>query len=247
MKQRNDRWESDGVAYPTETVCIGKGSEFVIFFHGMYGSVFSSAPERSKMDVASALAHRYRVRVGLYETSRKVRYTGGDFVRWADTAFSGKTFDDERSDVRLALQNLKRRARNPDRIVFVGFSLGGTLATFFLNTHKPRALLMFGSGNATFHTDRPVGKGYPDKERINNNLRRYRGIVNIYQGTEDDSVPPAGAEEMFRSAVLAQERRLVLLRGVDHRFLSRNGKRDTQLDRFLIDEIGTVVEQIRRT
>ncbi len=232
--------------YPTRAKVFPglQGGSLVIFFHGLFGGSIDPLCSPEIHRLAERLIQDNICAVGLYETSRNLMRDDRDFIAWAKEAFAGKTFADEVHDVEIALKELTNAFSEYKRLIFVGFSLGGTLSTYFLDTYHPDAVLMFGSGCATRSKHMPIGSTYPPKSEILDNLKNYRGTLKIFQGTEDAVVPKGGAKQILRAATKAARRDFVQLGGVDHRFQMRYGTPDATLKDFLFKEVVLAVEEI---
>jgi predicted esterase len=209
----------------------------ILFFHGLFGTTIGSCADGQIKNSFEYFKSNKLASVAMYQTSRHTeRSKDVEFIEWAKESFEGKSFNDELSDVARALEQILQSAKYT-RLLFVGFSLGGTLSTFFLEKYKPDGVLMFGSSCMTNSHNVPIGSTYPKKEIILKNLENYPGILKIYQGTDDTVVPKEGALEMIKMAKNSSRRDFVILHKVDHRFLFRNNIRDTSLDQDIFKEI----------
>lgn len=222
----------------TQTKFIPCGDKpLVVFFHGMFGTTLGPHAEGQLINSMNFLVEKNLASVYVYQTSRSIeRDKKQDFKKWALLAFEGKSFKEELDDVSRALNQLIN-IELYDKTIFVGFSLGGTISTYFLEKYNPKTVLMFGSSCMTKSKDMPIGSSYPEKNQILNNLESYSGVVKIYQGTDDEVVPKEGAHEMWQAAKNAKRKELIVLQGVDHRFMHYNSLRDLTLDSYVVQEI----------
>lgn len=232
--------------YPTRSKVLPgpTGGTFVIFFHGLFSGSLDPLTGANIHTLSQRLAGANVASVGLYETSRNLLRDNREFMVWAKESFAGKTFEMEKQDVALALKELIHACPSYKRLVFVGFSLGGTLSTYFLDTYKPTAVLMFGSGCTTRSKNVPIGSSYPAKQEILDNLKNFTGTLKIIQGTKDTVVPKAGAMQIVRAASKAMRRDFIQLLGVDHRFLLRDGKADPAITDILYKEIIDTIKAV---
>ncbi len=222
----------------TRRIIPKKSSDILtIFFHGLFGGSLDPLCSPEIHALSERLVAEKIVTVGLYETSRNCLRDGRDFFVWGKEAFAGKTFSDEVNDVGIALKKITSAFPSYKKLVFVGFSLGGTLSTYFLDAYHPDAVVMFGSGCTTRNKHVPIGSTYPPKQEIFNNLKNFAGTIKIYQGTKDTIVPKGGAKQMLHAATHAIRRDFIQLCGVDHQFQLRDGKPDKTLRDVLFQEI----------
>lgn len=227
------------MTHPTRTKLLPgpTGGSLIIFFHGLFSGSLDPLTGAHIHTLSQRLAGANVASVGLYETSRNLLRDNREFMVWAKESFAGKTFEMEKQDVALALKELTHACPSYKRLIFVGFSLGGTLSTYFLETYKPDAVLMFGSGCTTRSKNVPIGSSYPAKQEILHNMKNYTGILKIFQGTHDVVVPKGGAMQIVRAAQSATRRDFIQLHGVDHRFMTRDGKPDPTIADVLYNEI----------
>lgn len=231
--------------YPTKTKILSgpQNGVLVIFFHGLFGGSLDPHCSPEIHVLAERLIADNISAVGLYETSRHCMHDGREFFVWGKEAFAGKTFSDEVNDVGIALKKITTAFASYKKLIFVGFSLGGTLSTYFLDTYRPDVVLMFGSGCTTRNTHVPIGSTYPPKQEIFNNLKNFSGTIKVYQGTKDTIVPKGGATQMLRAAKHAIRRDFIQLRGVDHQFQHRDGKPDKTLRDFVYTQLLMALRQ----
>lgn len=200
-----------------------KSTQLTIFFHGAYSSTLT---EKYTNIIRQLKKRKYKSDFLCYETSRK-HYSFEDhalpFEAYAQT-FSGKTFQDELEDVKTLLQHI--RIDRYDSLVFVGYSLGGTLSSFFIRQHtkKIKGIYLFGSGISTNRKTYPILSTYPNSSTILQNFKGYTGTVTLVQGTEDTIVPQEDAGNILAHAISAERTTHIRLKGVDHRFITKFGK-----------------------
>lgn len=190
------------------------------FLHGVFSTTlkdkyFSLAEEIEKNKIGS---------VFLYETSRKIYSweSNLEFEKYEQT-FKGKTFEDEKKDVEKAFKYfLKITSINDKNIVLVGFSLGGTLASFLLPKYGRliRSLFLFGSGISTKRKELPVLSSYPPKDKILSNFKNFNGSIYLIQGEKDNVVPKEEGREILKVENNSFIKKNVILKNIDHQFFS---------------------------
>lgn len=218
----------------------------VVFFHGAFGRPFV------KDDHYEILMKRLNqdldVCVGIGQTSSLDPDKNDEFSKIAEL-YNGKTFEQELGDVRTIYQFfhdnfLKSLLGESDRkIVFCGFSLGGTLSSFLVKEYEGKGLkeiLLFGSGCSTKRPDLPILNTYPKKEHVLRNLKDFKGSVTLFQGSEDEVVDKESGILLLNSAENAFSKSLVSVDGADHRFVKRNGENYDYID-FLFSQIKMAV------
>lgn len=216
-----------------------KTNNYYIFFHGLY----SSSLKERYVEIAKKIISNNLGNVLLYETSREVYSFENekiDFLEYQKT-FSGKLFKDELRDVSLVIEHLVNELiKEKDfKLNFIGFSLGGTISSFFIEKYKKylNNIFLFGSSIETKNKKRPIVEDYPKKETILNYFSKHTGGLLLIQGTRDNVVNGKKAELIIEAAKKAKYTSIIKLRGVDHRFLKID-------DTISVDKINDTIYQI---
>jgi pimeloyl-ACP methyl ester carboxylesterase len=197
-----------------------------VFFHGAYGTSLDNP--RDNM----LIHHLIEMNLGnifCYETSRPSA-AHNQKLNWEEkiNLFEGKTFQNELDDVQLVFSHLHNTlVRNSDKSKyhFIGFSLGGTLASFLLPQYGGLvdSICLFGSGISTNGVDKPITSTYADQSIILSNYQSYSGSLTLVQGSEDTVVPMDPAKLVLEVALKARWKQLVVMYGVDHTFKYLHG------------------------
>jgi len=191
-----------------------------VLFHGVYTSSVNSNKHEilARKLIDNGMGNVFRL-----ETSRANK----DSVlnNWEEhvASFRGKTFVNELTDVKAAIKklvDLDREIENNIKYVFIGYSLGGTLASYLLPLmgSKVEHVFLFGSGVTTKGLDKPILDSYPNKLDILRNYLNFHGGITLIQGTHDDIVPLKDAKEVLNVAEKASYRKHINVEGVDHTF-----------------------------
>lgn len=195
------------------------------FLHG----AFTTTLKDKYINLAKDITKQKMGSVFLYETSRKI-YSWEyclEFEKYERT-FEGKTFEEEKKDVENAFKHfLKITAIKNKNIVLIGFSLGGTLASFLLPKYKNliQSIYLFGSSISTKRKKLPILSSYPKKQSILNNFKNFSGNIYLIQGEKDDVVPITEAKKILVVAKKSILKKNIILKDVDHRFnLIKNNK-----------------------
>lgn len=205
-----------------------KSNIFYIFFHGS----FSTTLKKRYFELAKKLTEGSFGNVFLFETSRPIpafdtKATIDDFEKYRAT-FNGKTFADEVVDMQTIfeffIQQYVTKVRYP-QVKIVGISLGGTISSYLLPKYNELITDIFylGSGITTKNRGLSLIAGYPTRTKLLKHFSNYTGNITLVQGTADTTVPQEDAREIIFKSKKAQQRSLILLSGVDHRFLYING------------------------
>ncbi|MEI7990193.1 MAG: hypothetical protein WCI88_14250 [Chloroflexota bacterium] len=209
-----------------------------IFFHGSFGSGF----EPKHQYLSDALVGGRFGSVLRYETSRQVykfHENIDDFEKYKET-FRGKSFADELFDVKEVIKrilDLENSKNTETHLIFIGFSLGGTLASFLINDYREylKKIILFGSGITTLAAGDPILESYPSSDVILGNYKGYSGSLVLVQGSEDTAVPQEAARRVIFESSDARRRELVIMKGINHRFRTINGKlAELELNRELL-------------
>lgn len=222
-----------------------KSDVFYIFFHGS----FSTTLKKRYFELANKLTEESIGNVLLFETSRVIpafdtKATTDDFEKYRAT-FDGKTFADELADMQTLfaffMKTYVAKAKHP-KVRIVGISLGGTLSSFLIPDYKDVITDIFylGSGVTTKNRSLSLIADYPTKAQLLKHFAAYTGNITLIQGTADTTVPQEEAREIIFAAEKAQQRTLILLSGVDHRFMFVNGEyKEEDLNQKLLEIIAT--------
>lgn len=212
-----------------------------IFFHGCCGTVYDHAPTTYQL-LSEQLAKSGAVSI-IFENSRNLQKLDFspekfDFQEFTKGAFGGKTFQQELNDASTAVSSLLAEVKNllgdkPFSLTFVGFSLGGLMATLLTTQHALDRLFLFGSA-ASFQveSDLPIlghGLSQEEQQRIYAAAIRFEQPTTLVHGSLDDTALRPQAEELFRWFTNAVESRYIEWLGVDHRFKQRNLHNDPEL------------------
>lgn len=216
-------------------------SNYFFFLHGVY----STCLKQKYFYLADKISNKKLGNVFLFESSRKVYTfeTKLDFKQYVKT-FEGKTFNDELQDVLNIFEyfygNFVKNKKTA-RIFLIGFSLGGTLASYLLPIYGDRVkgVVLFGSGVTTKGINKPITKTYPSKNSLLSNFKTFEGILTLVQGSNDIIVPLIEAREIIDYSDKAFIRSLIILKGVDHRFVNIN---DTKRENYLIKMIINIIK-----
>lgn len=202
---------------------INKSNKLTIFFHG----VFSTTLDVKHQEIIKKIEkNNYNSDFLCFETSRHYNTFENknySFEEYANT-FNGKNFTDELDDIKNLLRSVN--IEQYTEIIFVGFSLGGTLSSFFIEEYseKVKKIFLFGSGISTKRKTLPILSTYPTKKDILHNFKKYEGDLIIVQGSLDTIVPQKDANLIISTASMARKTALIRLLGVDHRFLTKFNK-----------------------
>lgn len=217
-------------------------ARLVIFFHGCCGTVYDHQPTTYQL-LAQKLSTVNDINCAIFETSRmvsKLDFKEGmiDFQTFNQQAFVGKTFENELTDasraVRELIQVATEKIGSSFSLTFVGFSLGGLIATIIAKQYPVDRLFLFGSA-ALFDVDHDLpilGNGFLSKEGrriLIDAASHFTSQVMIVRGTSDDTAPRKEAIKLFEYFTEADERNFSEWSGVDHRFRQKNYVDDLSL------------------
>lgn len=214
------------------------------FLHG----VFSTTLKDKYKKLAKHIVKNNLGSVFLYETSRTLNTWENKLsFKQYEKSFIGKTFIDEKQDIenifkhflKLSLSDKKRN------IILVGFSLGGTLASFLLPKYNDliKDLYLFGSGISTKRKELPILSTYPSKRAILNNFKNYTGSIYLIQGERDNVVPTEEAKQIIKIAKNCLYKKIVILKDVDHQFYLIKNKNKIFIDQWIIKFIKNTLEE----
>lgn len=225
----------------------------VVFFHGCCGTVYDHELTTYQL-LAPMLTEEHGISSAIFETSRNIRKIDVDpqkvdFQNYTREAFGSKSFEQELHDARFAVSSLLKTAtvemRATPRCIFVGFSMGGIVATLLSEEFAPRHLFMFGSAlNFNVPKDLPIlGQGLTKKEQKMLVLaaQNYKGSVTLTRGSADDTALQDQSLKLFHYYNSAEKRTYQEWKGVDHRFKQKHDKGDPGLIKQLKEVILTGV------
>jgi pimeloyl-ACP methyl ester carboxylesterase len=128
-------------------------------------------------------------------------------------------------DVRAARHFLVRReGTSPERIIYVGESLGSAVVTELAAEHPPAGMLLrspfvdLASVGRVHYPFLPVGALLRDRYPLVEHLGEVEVPVTVVYGSADSIVPPAQSRSVAESA--PHLRRLVEVAGADHNSLA---------------------------
>lgn len=200
-----------------------KSNLYFILFHGSYSSSYNS--EKDEI-IAKLIINENLGNVILYETSRQI-YTFESSLPFEEykNVFGPKTFQQELQDVKTLFQFFRKTFIKGNNLIFVGFSLGGTLSSYFLPTYGKhiKKVFLFNSGITT-KIKGSTYSHYPNKEEILENFASYSGEIVLVQGRGDSVVPQDEATEILDIAKETSSTELIRLKGIDHSFRKIDGK-----------------------
>lgn len=126
-----------------------QASTLIVFFHGCCSGPYDVQPTFYQT-TAPLLAADPAISVAFYQSSRKLQKhllppeEYADYPAFITRAFGGKTIEDEYADAQAFLETLLNQHAY-ENVIFVGFSLGGVVATRLAATFKPQHLVLLGS------------------------------------------------------------------------------------------------------
>lgn len=220
-------------------------SHITIFFHGAY----STTLKKKYFQFARKLCSKANTHVVLYETSRDYSYAeferkGITFQEYEKT-FIGKTFQDELCDVQQVVSFVHdhyRTIKKPN-LHFIGMSLGGMLSSCLIKDYQSllRTIILIGSGYMIASADkRPILNSLPNT--ILQNYRNFLGNITILHGENDKVLSKEQSIKIFLNSTKSRNKKLIWIKGVDHRFLTLDNKPaekklSKQLLKIIINEI----------
>ncbi|MDO8451386.1 MAG: hypothetical protein Q7S76_00785 [bacterium] len=206
-------------------------SRLIILLHGAFGYPYHIAPTKYHFFIES-LSSEYHI--CLYQTSRYFEWRERPqltFESYRDASFDGKTFAMELNDVLSSCREIVARTKKETQkkvldITLVGFSLGGIMSIYVSAAlQNVDSIFMIGTG-VRFLNDFsvPVLGSLPSEKGILRKLGAFGGAAHFLRGSLDDMATSEATRLLFESATHAEERSLVEYKGVDHRFISKNGR-----------------------
>jgi predicted esterase len=229
-----------------------KGTKgLIIFFHGLGSSAFGSGPTNHSWLYDYFLAEGYSC--ALYESSRSSLPENSSTLSFEEQAkiiLKNKTFEDEINDAQsyflYITEKFKRNnSKALSNVHLVGFSLGGILATVLGATHTPKSISLFGSSlGFNLEPKTPIlGKAHLSLDsfikKVTNSARVVAGNILMVRGDDDTTAQSKETIDLFQAFNNAQRRNLVMLKGVNHRFKTNDGK----LDLELLPKLASMIEQ----
>ena len=208
-------------------------SKAFFFIHGLYSSC-----SQDKYFLLTKGLVKNDFNVFLFDRSRKKGYKDNFDIQTKSFFFKGKSFNEEINDVKIAFKFFLSFLPKKKEITIVGFSLGGTLASFLIKEYKNHVknIFLFGSGISTKNKNRPITDTYPRKEDILKNFSMFKGKIILVQGTKDNVVPIEEAREVITNKEsLAFIRKLIILKDVDHQFKYINDRKSKKINKIILD------------
>lgn len=203
-----------------------KNKRYFILFHGSFSSSYNS--EKDEI-IAKHIIKENLGNVILYETSRQT-YTFESTLPFEKykNIIGPKTYQQELEDVKILFNFFWEtiiKQNKESQLIFIGFSLGGTLSSYFLPRygHKIKKVFLFNSG-VTTKVKRSTYSHYPNKKEILTNFITYKGEIILVQGRGDSVVPQDEATEILDIAKETSSTELIRLKGIDHSFRKIDGK-----------------------
>jgi esterase/lipase len=213
---------------------LTESSNKVFFFiHGLYGSCF-----KDKYFLLAKKLVNHHFNVFLFDRSRRKGYNDKLDYKIKSSFFKEKSFKDEINDTKLAFKFLLSFLSKNKEINIVGFSLGGTLASFLIKDYQKyiKNIFLFGSGITTKDKKRPIVNSYPKKETVLKNFSMFKGKIILVQGTDDNVVSLEESREIItnenNSSLI---RKLIILKDVDHQFKYLKGRENKKIAETILD------------
>lgn len=202
-----------------------KSNRYFIIFHGSFSSSYNS--EKDEI-IAKLIIKENLGNVILYETSRQT-YTFESKLPFEEykNSFGLKTYQQELQDVKILFNFFWKKIikqKKDFQLIFVGFSLGGTLSSYFLprHGHNVKQVFLFNSG-VTTKIKGSTYSHYPKKKEVLTNFITYKGEIILVQGRGDTVVPQEEATQILEIAKEATSTELIRLKGIDHSFRKIDG------------------------
>lgn len=202
-----------------------ENNRYFILFHGSFSSSYNS--EKDEI-IAKLIIKENLGNVILYETSRDT-YTFESKLSFEEykSSFGPKTFRQELQDVKILFNFFWKKIimqKKDFQLIFVGFSLGGTLSSYFLPIYgrKVKQVFLFNSG-VTTKVKGSTYSHYPNKKEILANFITYKGEIILVQGRGDTVVPQEEATQILDIAKETTSTELICLKGIDHSFRKIDG------------------------
>ncbi len=221
----------------------------IIFFHGCCSGPYDVTPTFYET-ATQKFSENAGISTAFYQSSRKLQKHLLDPAEYADynafiqRAFGGKTQSDEYQDGRSAVVAILDSVQHEfEEIIFVGFSLGGLVASVCSTQFPVEKLFLFGSAQ-DFILDEsvPIAGSGIEFLPISEAAKKFTGHVTIVRGTEDTTAVHARSLELWEAFEQAETRTLSEWRGVEHRFRQRFGKDDPKLWTEIIQFIESRVQ-----
>jgi dienelactone hydrolase len=209
----------------------GSKPYLLTFFHGCCSGPYDLKPTKYQL-MAPLLSQHLDINVAFYQSSRLVEKTElppTEHATFAQKAFAGKTQLQEVKDAEAALAALV--ASQPDvnfKHIFVGFSLGGLMATTLLAKYRPVLVCCFASAlGFNLESNTPILGGGLEKRfqhLLSKNAAEYQSHFVLVRGTNDMTSPEPNAYDFFSSYQNAAAKEYHHWKGVDHRFIEIDGE-----------------------
>ena len=212
--------------------------QIIIFFHGCCGSAYDK-DETTYQKLCNLFYPEFDC--ALYESSRFLRKyqlsSDYDFNNFAVEAFKDKSFEDEMLEADIFLNKILSRKKYK-KIIFVGFSMGGLIASILSKKYNASFVFLFGSASYfQVEENLPIIGSLIERNRIRNKMSSVlvntKAKIYMVRGSLDDTALQDNFDELASFFPKGKVKEKVVWEGVDHRFKSRN----EMIDEELIDEI----------
>ncbi len=229
---------------------ITENNKLIIFFHGCCGTVYEQNPTTYQL-LSELLVSDGSASCAIFENSRRLRKTeippDMEFFEFASEAFGGKTFEQELQDARNTVEYLLEQYakvnKNEPELYFIGFSLGGLIASILSSEYPVKGTMLFGSASRF-----EIMEGLPIlgeqhrqdevQELVKKKAASITSPVMIIRGTQDDLAAHQDSVELLTYFEKSGKKYFVEWLGVDHRFKLKDGEPDDTL----IDDLKKTVQ-----
>ena len=205
----------------TEANASVENTTVAICVHGLYGEAGDAGSKSVKLGEALCDAIRGVVYIS---TSR-------DWSLYAKTddrsaPFAGKTFAQERKDVRDAIDLVIKKSNQlfgidskDIRFWVIGNSMGGSLVSMIASScPEIEKIALCGSGIRPSSNDLPILSTYPSVDYIRKETSMFTGEVLHMRGGLDAIVDAQAQEELYESFTNAKSKRSIVVGGANHNF-----------------------------
>jgi hypothetical protein len=214
---------------------------YYFFVHGKY----STCLQKKYFELAKKIQKKKKGKVFLFENSRnKYSFEIKNRKKTEDYSlgFKGKTFQDELKDLFITFNFFRENViKNKDaKINIVASSLGGTLSSYLIPKYGKiiNSIVLLNSGITTDDRKSSIGKTYPNENDILNNFNLFKGNLTLVQGTKDFVVSQNKARKIITDTTGAIEKKLIILKGADHRFLTIN---NVNKENVLVEKLAEII------
>lgn len=230
-----------------------KSKRLIIFFHGCCGGPYDFSPTIYQ-ETAPLIAEKGIANTAFFQSSRQVEKhllppeEVADYESFVTKAFGGKTLLNEKDDADMALQEIiqQLKAQNIfyDELFFVGFSLGGVIATLLSSLYSPKKISLFGSAlQFTVPAYLPIIGNGMETDELLVQAKAFPHKIHIFRGGEDTTSTQEASLDLFKSFENAEEKSYTEWQGVDHRFKQFFGKDNHEIWTRIMNEIIASVDE----